>query len=263
MGRMTRLQQSKEFMRRVREIVLGHHEGEVMQITPVDADILVRYSRVRSLLDGVCVLLGRRLAAEAIILGRELFSDSLHLMEFASLGPSRASLVLGMVSQTLTEVENLERQALSHGVIDEKQLKTGLDILAKRRKKIEGYQRRHGISRLRRPRDEKQLARDHGRLDEYVDFKLAHLMVHRPDVAQAGRMLKTDDDVLGIHLRNPDDDFIAAVSAWIMASALQAHIAVASIFGWTEPSQDEIARLLTGINELGASGRTATPADPG
>lgn len=247
---MTRLGRSKELMRRVREIVLGHHEGEVMQMAPVDAYVLMMYSRIRSLLEGVCVLLNARLPEEAIILGREMFTDSLHLMEIASRGADRPSLILGLVSKTLTEIENLERKALGLGERDERHVRGVLAHVAKRRKEIDGYRRRHGIGQLEKLSQEKQLAKEHGRLGEYLDFEFAHRMVHVAEIAQAGRTFKRDTEVLGIYLRNPDDDSLVAASAFVMTSALHAHKAVASIFAWTETLPEEIDQLLEEIREL-------------
>jgi hypothetical protein len=246
---MTRLERSKELMRRVREIVLGHHEGEVVEMTPVDAYVLMMYSRIRSLLQGVCVLLNDRLPEEAIILGREMFTDSLNLMEIASREADRASLILGLISGDCSEWEKLDCQALSLGERDESDVRVH-EHVAKRRKEIEGYRQRHGIGPLKTLRQEKQLAKNHGRLGEYLDFVFAHRMVHRPGIAQAGRTLKRDTEVLAVHLRNPDPDSLAAASPFVMTSALHAHKAVASIFAWTETLPEEIDRLLEEIREL-------------
>jgi hypothetical protein len=246
---MTRLKQSHELMRRVREMVLGHHEGEVIETTPIDAHVLILYSRVRSLLEGACVLLDARLPEEAVILGREMFTDSLHLMEIATQAPDRAPLVLGLVSKSLTEMQNLQREAASLGVSNKRDVDAVLGVLAERRKEIDAYRRRHGIGNMKSFRHEKQLASDHGRLDGYLDFAFVHRMVHRADMAQAGRTVRTDE-VVRVCLRNPDDDFLVAASAFVMTSALHAHKAVAPIFAWTETEPEEIDRLLAEIDRL-------------
>jgi hypothetical protein len=247
---MTSFKQSKELMQRVRKMVLGHHEGEVIETTPVGWHVLMMYSRIRSLLEGACILLDARLPEEAIILGRQMFTDSLYLMEAARREPDRAALILGLANDTLTELENLERQALSLGLRDKSHVEGVLDRVRKRRKQIDGYRERHGIGRFERFRDEKQLAKDHGRLDEYLDFQFAHRMVHRADVAQAGRTRRRGKEVVGIYLRNPDDDFHAAVSTFIMSSAVYAHKAAASIFGWMETSAEEMDQVLAEIEQL-------------
>ena len=174
---MTRLEQSKKFMRRIQEILL-RHEGQFVQTTPIDAYVLITYWRIVSLLQGVRLLLGARLPEEAFILSRQMFTDSLQLMEIARRGPDRASLILGELNRTLTEWEDLERQALSLGDRDESDVRV-LEHVAKKRKEIEGVRRRKGIGQLGRFRSEKQLATDHGRLDEYIDFEFAHRIVHR------------------------------------------------------------------------------------
>lgn len=238
-------------MRRVREIVLGH-EGEVMKVTGLDAYVVMMYSRIRSLLQGVYVLLNDRLPEEATILGREMFTDSLYLMEIASREADRASLILGLRNRTLTEMEKLERQARSLGERDEPDVRV-LEHVAKGRKNIEACRQRHGIGELGTLRDQKQLARDHGRLGEYLDFQYAHRMVHVAEIAQVGRTRRRDTEVVGMYLRNADPDFRAAVSAFAMTSALHAHKAVASILAWTEIPPEEIDGLLEEIRELFAA----------
>jgi hypothetical protein len=250
MEQMTPLKRSQELMRRVREILLGHHEREEMVIPPVYRPILQLYSRMRSLLEGTCLLLDAGLPEEAIILGREMFTDSLYLMKLAKCEPDRAALILELLNEVFAKWEDLERQELSIKGLPRGNDSIIRDFVAKNRKKIEAYKQREGISERKRFGSEKQLAKEYGRLDEYLDFACANAMVHQAIFAQqTGRTFMTGD-VHTISLRNPDDDSKVAGSAFVMRSALHAHKAVASIFAWTETDPDEIDGLLAEIEHL-------------
>jgi hypothetical protein len=243
---MATVQRSQELFRRVRAVLLDHHEGEVSEMPPGDGQILVMYSRVRSLLEGVRVLLDARLPEEAIILGRELFTDSLHLMELAHRGDDRAALLLGMANRALTQIDNMEQQALALGMRSAEQVEAVLEQVKHQRKRIEDYRQRNSLGQFAKFPHEKQLATTLGRLGEYMDFELANLYVHEPVMAQSGRTIKAGD-VVGIHLHNPDDEALVVAAAFAMVSVLHAHKAVASVLGWTEISPDEIDSLLAEV----------------
>lgn len=218
-----------------------------MEIKVVDHYVLNMYSRIRSLLEGVGVLLEAQLPEEAIHLSRQMFSDSLYLMEIAREGPNRAALILGAILQSLNEIENLERQALSLRVHEERDVERTREHLRDRRRQIEAYRARHGIGRLKTFPDEKQLATSHKRLEEYIDFQFAHRVIHRADIAQFARSKRSHQGFVQISLRNPDQDWFANVAAFAMRCALHAHAAVASIFGWTETPAQQIEQLLTDV----------------
>ena len=250
MEQMTPLKRSQGLMRRVREIVLDHHEGEVMEIPPVYKAILQLYSRIRSLLEGTCLLLDGRLPEEAIILGREMFSDSLYLMKLAKCESDRAALILELLNEVLAKWESLERQELSIKGLDRGNDTIIRDFVSKGRKEIEAYKQREEISERKRFGSKKQLAREYGRLDEFMDFEFANAVVHQAIIAeQVGRTSMTGD-VQTISLRNLDDASLVGASGFVMKSALYAHKAVASIFAWTESQPEEIERLLAEIDAL-------------
>ena len=245
----SRPDKAKALMGKVRSILMDHHEGTIMEIAPPDANVLIVYSRIRSLLTGVTVLLDARLAEEAVILAREMFSDSLKLMAIAARGGDRESLVLGMINDSITDLENLERQDASLRPERQEERRRVAEIIAERRRQVDAYRQRRGIGKLERFGHEYQLARDLGRLDEYLDFELAHRFVHSATIAQAGRM-KKQGDVVGVHLHNPSDDLVAAAAAFAMTSALHAHKAAASIFEWTETAPEDVDALLGEIAGL-------------
>jgi hypothetical protein len=163
------------------------HGDEVLNVSPIDGMIMIMFGRMRSLLHGISVLLRRDLPEEAVILGRELFTDSLRLAELARQDlHGRAALILGMENQTLDEWEQMERAAKSLDPSHRTPAAMTARIAA-RRKKVQAGMRRIGVPRLRQFRHEKQLAKDNGRLDDFMDFELSHRR-RRPTVAnQEGR----------------------------------------------------------------------------
>jgi hypothetical protein len=115
--------------------------------------------------------------------------------------------------------------------------------IARRRKNIQDAMRRFDVEQLRGFPHEKQLARDHDRLDDLMDFQLAHRLVHRADMAQGLRTKKVGD-AWGVYLANADPELKAGVAAFAAQSCLHAFKAAASIFGWMDPGPDEASELL-------------------
>jgi hypothetical protein len=244
----TRAERIQELASQASRMVISHGD-EVFDLSPIDAPILVMYGRIRSLTHAINILLARDLPEEAVILGRELFTDSLQLAELARQDPpGRAALVLGMANGTLTEWENMEREAAS--LDPQHQTPTAMvEAIAARRKNIQAGMERFGVERLHRFPHEKQLARDNDRLDDLMDFQLSHRLIHRADMAQEPRTRKVED-VLGIYLANADQEWKASVAAFAAQSGLHAFRAAAAIFNWTEPGPTEASELLVHLTEL-------------
>jgi hypothetical protein len=236
-------------MARVQAILFGPHDGQVVEIPTADAYILSMYARSRSLLHGVSVLLDAGMPEEAMILARELFSDSLILKAIAGAGEARGALLLGMRNDGLTDLQNLERQALNLGLRSEQHFNEVGDMIAAERAKVERYRVRNGIAGYGKLPDEKQLAKSQGRVGEYLDYQFAHRMVHRADFAQAMRTTRGDDDIVRVFLQTPDPEFAPNVAAVAMTAALHAHLGAAAVFGWAETSVAEIDELLRQIDD--------------
>lgn len=222
------------------------HGDEKLEVSPIDSMLLIRFGRVRSLIYGVNMLLRHDLPEEAMILGRELFTDSLQLSELARHdAQGRAAFILGMENQSLTEWEQMEQLARS---LDPKHRTPSVltTVIAARRKSIQAAMGRFGVTKLRRFRKEKQLAEDNGRLGDLMDFAISHRFVHRADMAQIHRTNKVKD-TLGIHLANRDEDVKARVGVFAAQSALHGFAAVATIFEWSDPGSKEARRLLDQI----------------
>jgi hypothetical protein len=245
----SRPERAKALMTRIHSIVFEHHEAEPLAMPPADSEVLYLYARLRSLLQAIRILLDNRLPAEAVILHRELFFDSLHLVEIAARGDDRVELLLGMMNKSLTEFVHFERTAQSLGFRTKEVVDVIEQRVIQRRREIDEYRARVGAGPDRRFPDKRALATEQDRLDELLDFELAHRFVHVAEIAVASRAIK-DGEVLGLHLYEPDDDAIAAVAAGVMKAALHGHRAAASIFGWTETSSEEINELLSEIDTL-------------
>ena len=246
---MTRLNQSKELIRRVQEFLL-QRGGIEMKSSFLDTRLLLLYMRVVSLYKGVVVLLEARLAAEALILIREMLIDSLHLMELASReASSREALILYELNETLTQWQNLEKKKRSMREGAEKDARL-LDYVQSQKKEIENYRRLNRVGKLKYG-SVKQLLEEHGRTDEYVDFEFVQAVVHRPFIAQLGRE-ERDSQLHRIHLHDPDDRNLVNAGALAMTSALHARKAISSIFGWTDTPPEQIDSLLAKIKVLPA-----------
>jgi hypothetical protein len=244
----TRAEKLQELASNAFRMTMSHADDQ-FELSPIDAKILVMYGRIRSLLQAVNILLERNFPEEAVILGRELFTDSLQLAELAAQdSPGRAALVLGMANSELTEWENMEREATSLDA--EHQTPPAMtEEIARRRKNIKDAMERFGVERLRGFPHEKQLARDHNRQDDLMDFQLAHRLVHRADMAQGLRTRKVGD-AMGVYLANADPEWKAGVAAFAAQSCLHAFRAAGSIFGWTNPGPDEASEQLEQLVKL-------------
>lgn len=221
-------------------------------MSPIGAHMLIMYSRARSLFHGSTVLLDAQLPQEAIMLCRELFTVSLQLTELASRESDRPSLILSMLNRSLTEWEVMEEQAVRIGVSDQQHAERLRDYVARERTKIQNYCKRHGINKLKRMPSEKALAEKHKRLEEYIDFELANNVVHRTDIAQMGRVGNIGG-VTTVAMQDGSKDFKESVAAFALTSALHACDSAVRIFGWLEPTPEELARLLEELESAVAS----------
>jgi hypothetical protein len=248
LGVATHAERLKEVTARALKVAMSHGDEE-FEVSPIDFMMLTMFGRVRSLLQAVNILLGRNLPEEAMILGRELFTDSLQLAELARHDvQGRAALILGVANQSLTEWEQMESTARSIDPDHETPPAMTKEIAARRRN-IQAGMSRFGLAKLRRFPHEKQLATTNGRLDDFMDFELSHRFVHRADMAQVPRTKKVKDSV-GIHLGNRDEEWKARVGAFAAQSALHAFVAAATILGWSDPGPEDARRLLEQLAEI-------------
>lgn len=243
-----RLQQARELLGRVREIVIGHHEGEEMEIPSIWGDLaLLTYSRARSVLEGVTLLVDAHLPEEALMLVRSLLSDSLMLAELAARPEDPVALGFGWLWETNNRYDDLGRAAVAVGLARADEWAPGI---ARRGAAIEDGMKARGVKRRKRFDDEHRLATKHGRAREYWDYKFMSEVIHRLDVAQAFRQQRPSSGTVHVFLRNDDPDWLAAALVGAMTSALHAHKATASMFGWTETNVDEIDGLIDTLEHL-------------
>jgi hypothetical protein len=208
------------------------------------------YTRVASLFEGARTLIEAGFPEEAVILGRELFTDSLHLMDIAGQKPdARRALLAGTRNELYTRWESVVKEALATGEETEAGATEVLAAVERGKKNVQAYQAKHGIKKLRSFRHEKQLARDLGRGKECLHFELAHLMVHRADFVQPMRTGKKGD-IRMLHLRSADPSMVVAAAVFVMRSAVYAHKAAASVLSWSFEPPQAIDDLLSEIDAL-------------
>jgi len=208
---------------------------------------LEMYSRTRSLFEAVRTLVDAKQPEEALMLVRELLEDSLRLMELEARPADRFALAFGWYKDTITRLEALGRVAAAAGLPRADEWPAAV---ARRRAAIKAGMQAHGVKKVKRFDDRRRLAEKHGRPSEDWDYRFCSEMSHRPDLAQSFRTRRSAEDTTQIYLRNDDPDFRALVLAHAMTSALDAHRAVTSMFGWKERSKEDLANLLSEVDHL-------------
>jgi hypothetical protein len=124
-------------------------------------------------------------------------------------------------------------------------------------RQLNSYARRHDAGTIRpwRP-DEKKLANERGRGDEYLDFRLTHHFVHGSTVALTQRYTKVGDDTIEVggpaaHLAV----WAEGAALFAASSLLHATQAASRIYDWSEPR--ELADLMHRTEELAEERRPA------
>lgn len=196
-------------------------------------------------------LLAFKFAEEAAALGRPLMDESLRLMELAAAGPDRAATALWWLNDSLTRRLGLIQEARDSGMATEQEEEEAKAGLQKRQEELADYQRRLGISRLRKFPSTKALADKHGRREEYWDYLLMQHMVHGGELGQALRTTREPDSTVGFHDRATDASWIAAVAQVGSQSMLYGHIATCQILGWPESAKGQqlLAELQADLNK--------------
>ena len=225
----------------ISELVSGM--GEPSEMPGYYLDVMAIYDRCRSMFGGVRRLLSADFSHEAAVLAGPLFVDSLVLAELAAADePRRAHLVVGLELQGVRDAEGL----LFAGTDTPDEAAAVAERLAGRRAElIEAAGRLGAEAREWCPRDElEELAKRHGRGDEYVDKLVSDQFVYGSSLARAQRYSRTDESkevlVGGPHAQV--DEWSDGTGQFAGTSMLHAARAACSIFGWPEPPK--VAELL-------------------
>jgi hypothetical protein len=240
---------ARDLLDEVRGVLFGAREGEEMAVPNVWGRLALEiYSRTRSHLEAVRILVEAEFPDDAVLLVRELLVDSLRLMELTSRSDEdRFALAFGWYNESLTRLEGLGHEAVSVGLPRAHEWAPGVK---QRRQEHQSAWKSRGIKWLESFGDEKQLAKRHGRERETWDYRFYSEIVHRPDLALAFRSRWVGPDAVHIYLKNRDPDFRAAVLAGAMSSAIHGHKAVAAMLGWSETSIEDLDHLLQRLDAL-------------
>jgi hypothetical protein len=178
------------------DALLSDVDGElgVQEILVPDAYVLWLFSRVRSTFRAARLLVSRQLIDEAMHLARSLVTDGLRLMKLESVGEDRPAYLLGWVNESITEKENLIREAVRIGLAPDPT--TVLDGIRAQRQSLNRYVTRRGVGPLRRFASEKQLAEEFGLEREYWDFEYVNNIVHGSPLTASHRLQTRDDGVV-------------------------------------------------------------------
>jgi hypothetical protein len=239
--------------------------GTIGDETPVERfyhehEVGLLFDRCRGMFDAVRVLLDKGFIQEAAVLCRPLFVDSLALAEIAGADETRRiSLIAGRQLHAIADIEGifLEMQARGDDVTK------NLEHTAERRRRVEGYARRHEASTRRwDPEGQvKTLADRHGRGNQYAEYRLTSHFVHGSAAITEHRSSVDDEDVMRIGGPHLDVDAWERPTALLAAySLLQACRATCSILGYDEP--ETLLALLTRIESIYASETTVSELPP-
>jgi Family of unknown function (DUF5677) len=224
----------------------GLGRGAVGEYPRHDLEVIGLFDRCRSMFGAIRLLLAHDFVHEAVLLGRPLFTDSLILAELAAAdSKGRAELVVRWSLASLADFEGIYREARARG--DEVDVE--LDQLAEQRKQLEAHARRQALKTRRWTPDEKQLAEQHGRADEYGAYRLTSHFVHGSTIAVSQRYTKAVDETVMVGGPAAQlEDWALDAGLFGAYSLLHASRAACTIFGWPEPSA--LDELLQRIDRL-------------
>lgn len=185
---------------------------------------------------------------EAVILTRPLLTDSLALMEFASVDETRRiTLILGWVEAGHSDFDNLFRDVESRG----RDVTEARARLAEWRQEAAAYAEKHDVNPRKWKPDSnvKALARKHGRTDEYGSYLMAHWFVHGSMAAVSQWLVAQEDGsfVVGSATGAPQEPWATGAALSACGSILHACRAFRSLLGLPEP--DELNALMERAEE--------------
>jgi hypothetical protein len=223
--------------------------GEQSQMPGYYLDIIALYDRCRSMFGGLRTLLTADFSHEAAALAGPLFVDSLVLAELAAADERRrARLVIGLELQGVRDVEGI---ILAGNDTPEDAANVAARLASRRAELIEAAGQLGVDAREWSPRDDvEELAKRHGRAEEYVAKLVSDQFVHGSSLARAQRYSSTEEPkeilVGGPHAKV--DDWSDGTGLFAATSMLHAARAACSIFSWPEPP--EVAELLVESERL-------------
>jgi hypothetical protein len=204
------------------------------KIPTAHGHILGMFWRSVRLFDGILLLLQGELPEEAAILARPLFEESLRLQQLGADSTEREALILKWANDSIQEKKGLVEVAKSVGL--EANPVALLSRLDDEQRKLQGYARRHGVTRLRpfmMPRD---AALRFGRgADYYWSYQWSHEAVHGSDAAWLFARRKVSTDTVGLFAKTTDPRILGAMVSFSANSFGEATRATFTIFGWSLP----------------------------
>jgi hypothetical protein len=216
-------------------------------IRKIDDGVLKLFSRCYSATDAIHLLLQHAHPEEAMDLARGLFTDSLRLQKLSAAGEDRGDYLLDWEYGGLADWDGIVAEA--HRVGLEPNPDQRKAAIAVRRSQIDRYAQRHQMSR-KSFGDEKQLAKEFGREDELVEYKMSHQFVHGGPYSQSLKTSGMANKTLLIFLRNEDPQIIRGVAGFSGCSALHAYHALSETLPEIAPPTDHLNALLRESDKL-------------
>jgi Family of unknown function (DUF5677) len=230
------------YLARVEDHIMARPpSGQVFEASPLLGDALSLYARCRSLFAAIRLLIDQGYPEESMILGRSLVESSLRL-EYLAMQPPlvRESLLIQRRVAGLQQFEFLSREHRSHLAVDPGPDPKEVEMLKRQRAQLLSRRTRLGIAKLQRFPSDKDLARELGHLDEYVDYLFAHEITHGSVLSQATRSRSPAPDTLHIYARTGDPDVLVGGGSFAARTALRALQACEVIFAWPTDGTREL-----------------------
>lgn len=228
------LTQGRELLMTTKGTLRLPNEGQASKVSIPLGLAQMKYVRTRSLFDGVSLLIGNELSVEAMALTRSLYESSLQLMELASRN-DWVPLILGWY---IDELQHL-RRTLSNAVrVGEKTPSEEVAEAARydaTEAKIRADLRVGGFGEAQRFEPVRALADRHNRNDDYLNYLMAHTVVHGSAAAVQLRAAHVDEKSIRVHQRGGEPWLPLSCIAFAVRSYVHGHRAGCKLFGWDEP----------------------------
>ncbi|HUR19471.1 MAG TPA: hypothetical protein VMZ90_01600, partial [Vicinamibacterales bacterium] len=130
----------------------------------------------------------------------------------------------------------------------DKEIDAAEQQLTEERHRLQAYQQRREVKRLRRFAGGQELANRFARQDDYWAYCYSHESVHGSDIAWSYGRRRVADDVAGLHAKTSDPGTRASFAEFAASSVTAAAVAASRIFDWLKV--ESLTEPLTAIHAL-------------
>jgi hypothetical protein len=242
----------REFLRQVEEVGQAAPEGVEIDMPLALYEVATLFSRTRSQVIAIRLLIENGLLEEALSLSRGLFTDSLRLEYLGAESPEvRESVFLNRQREAYRSFRvkfGEGRRALGLEGLTAEELER---VHAELRKVRERARRLGADINMGYPSDH-DLAIRFGRQEDLWVQQLSHEAVHGSQLMLRWRTSRRGDS-LAIETRSYDVDRMCAIGIYCMKPALRSHVLAAGMLPWDwdpDPARAVLGNVIGWENEL-------------